>query len=249
MLETAISIFTGRPLPGFPPGPAFGPTLLIAAIDTYGGQPLVGPEDVRWDPRTLAMEITQDAGGLLGDYFDKLMANLEMLTTDHFTTSLPDFIRICNILGDEPGGDAPDWAELPEIGWALMEYTLLHGEDTEYQFHPEIAGYVRQKLIAEGVSQVPEIFAKITGKVGEWLTEPDTDAATVSDEPDMFADVYARQKEVTNQLISDLFQRVQTLFAQIAALPLSKPASLGWRQNALRELQRLFESENEDHHS
>lgn len=249
MFTTAISIFTGTPLPGFPPGPAFGPTLLIAAVDTYGGDVLLGPDETRWDPRTLAMEITQDAGGLLGDYFDKLMANIEILTTDHFTTSLPDFIRICNILGDEPGGDAPDWAELPEIGWALLEFTLLHGEDTVYQFHPEIAGYVRQKLIAEGVSRVPAIFDKITGKPGEWLTDPNTDASEVSDDPDLFADVYTRQKEVTDQLVSDLFQRVQTLFAQIAALPLSKPASLGWRQDALKELQRVFESENEDQHT
>lgn len=237
--KDAIAIFNGALIPGAPEEPMLAATLLLAAVDMYGGTVLLGADEDRWSPHTIEMEIAQDAGGLVDSYFGKLMTAIELLTTDHFTTSLPDFIRICNTLGDSPGGDSPDWAEPDEIAWALMEYSVIGGAEADYKFHPEIMAYTRKKLLGEGFTKVPDPLQLITGTPGEQLVTPGSDQDT-SDDPDIFADVQSRQEDLGHDLTRHVVGRLQLLLQQVGLLPVSTPHTKGWRENVLNEIKKVF---------
>lgn len=240
-----IEIFNGALIPGTPEKPMLASTLLLVAVDTYGGSVLLGDDETRWSPHTIEMEINQDAGGLVDAYFGKLMAACEMMTTDHFTTSLPDFMRLCNTLCESPGGDSPDWADADEMAWALTEYVILNGSKAHLKFHPEIAAYTRKKLLEEGFTRVPSILDKITGSPGEVLIPPGSDR-DLSEDPEMAADSNSNQAGLAQAVYDYVSERVQLLLQQIGLMALSSPVMKDWKQNVVTELHKVLTSDESD---
>ena len=72
---------------------SYATTLVLCFIDVYG------TEGLEWDPMTVRKEIEEDFNlKMPPKAFNKLMAGINVATTDQFYTSLPDFIDLCNIM-------------------------------------------------------------------------------------------------------------------------------------------------------
>lgn len=100
---------------------SYATTLLLCYMDAYGS------EGLDWDPMTIRHEIEEDYGVKLPNKsFNKLMAAINIATTDQFYTSLPDFIDLCNVLS----GDVldPRWfdpADPGECAWGMTEAMFI----------------------------------------------------------------------------------------------------------------------------
>jgi hypothetical protein len=105
----------------------FASVLLTLFIDKFG------TEGLQWDPATIAMEIEEDFHVELPQQsMDKLMVAIQLLTTDRFFKSLPDFINFCNILdGDTYNPDMWDPADAEEVAWGITEALLISPPDDE----------------------------------------------------------------------------------------------------------------------
>ena len=95
--------------------------LLIIVMDRLGSDVL------QWDPETISLELSQELGVELPPAnFNKLMAAIELVTSDVFYTSLPDFIRLCNVLYNGTlSALAFDPADAAEIAWGITEALLI----------------------------------------------------------------------------------------------------------------------------
>lgn len=75
---------------------AYATTLLLCYIDAYG------TEGLEWDPMTVRQEIEEDNNIKLSETnFNKLMAGINIASTDQFYKNLPEFIDLCNILSGD----------------------------------------------------------------------------------------------------------------------------------------------------
>ena len=106
---------------------SYATTLLLCYIDSYG------TEGLEWDPMTIRHEIEEDNNIRLSNKnFNKLMAAINVATTDQFYTSLPEFIDLCNILS----GDVldPRWfdpADPGECAWGITEALFISPPDRD----------------------------------------------------------------------------------------------------------------------
>lgn len=215
-------------------------TLLVSFIDTFGHQPILGTDDERWAPQTLSLEIAQMAGKLRPQNLDKLMAAVEVITTDSFTTSLPDFIRLCNLFADSPTDGTFDPAEPHEIAWALVETGVLLGGDAPPQFSPEIQGYVANALKDMGMTTTPAVFSSI-------VANPQTawhNAEALTDDPEMFAAAQGVEEGRVAEVDNFVMERFQRLLTEIDALNLRTPRAVHWRQQVGKELMKVFGRES-----
>ena len=227
--RTAVKVFNQ---------PAMATPLLLAFTDIFGLEPLVGDDEQRWDPQTIEMEMADISGGCLPQNLDKLMCAAEIVGTNNFERSLPDFIRICNVLADSPTDGTFDPAEVREIAWAVIEGGLLAGQRPV--FEPEIASYIAKMLKDEGFTAVPSPLDVVLPDpdVGWENTNQDTE------DPELFAMTQDANDGREQELSQYLSERLSRMIQEIQRLPLTAPQA-DWIQNISQELKALLTNENQ----
>ncbi len=134
---------------------AIATSLLLEFATKYGLSPLIdNDQDERWDPTTIQLNIVEDYGGLAPWNLAKLMTAVELILTDNFESSLPDFIRIVSILSDE-ASDEFDLIDPYEIAWANIEAQLIRGASKASDFSAEIRAFVVERLKQTGTQFSP----------------------------------------------------------------------------------------------
>jgi hypothetical protein len=191
----------------------FASVLLTMFIDRFG------LEALSWDPTTISMEIEDEFDVDLPQLaLDKLMTAIQILTTDRFYKSLPDFISFCNVLsGDAYRPDMWDPADAEEVAWGVTEAPLIYPpeDDDPEPFTDEIRSYIGAVLDSEGLVNPPDILrialrqARVSPNIGDF-----------SDDPMMFNAVYDLEEGKRQDIEQSIRFKTQLLVAQLRALNL-----------------------------
>lgn len=191
----------------------FASVLLTVFLDAFG------TEALEWDPGTIAMEIEDEFNvDLPQTSFDKLMAAIQILTTDRFYKSLPDFITFCNVLdGDEYRPDTFDPADAEEVAWGITEALLISPPDDNDPdpFSDEIRAYIGAVLDREGIINPPDIL-----RIALRVARVSPSIQDFSDDPAMFNAVYDLETGKTEDINRTIVLRTQLLAAQLGVLNL-----------------------------
>jgi hypothetical protein len=209
----------------------FASVLLTMFIDKFG------TEALQWDPATIAMEIEEEFNIEFSQQsMDKLMTAIQLLTTDRFFKSLPDFINFCNILdGDTYNPEMWDPADAEEVAWGITEAMLISPPDDEDEepFSNEIRSYIGSVLDSEGIINPPDILrialrtARVSPSVGDF-----------SDDPEMFNAIYDVEEGKKEDINQTIVMKTKLLAAQLAALNLEN----GKTQQVAEMLQRSLQN-------
>lgn len=191
----------------------FASVLLTLFMDRFGTEALT------WDPTTITLEIEEEFGVDLPQLpLDKLVVGIQLLTTDRFYKSLPDFISFCNVLnGDTYRPDMWDPADAEEVAWGITEALLIYPpEDNDPEpFTDEIRAYIGATLDREGLINPPDILrialrqARISPSIEDF-----------SDDPTMFNAVYDLEEGKRADIENTIRMRTKMLAAQFRALKL-----------------------------
>lgn len=191
----------------------FASVLLTLFLDRFG------TEALEWDPSTIALEIEEEFDVELSQLaMDKLMVAIQILTTDRFFKSLPDFIQFCNVLGgDRYHPETFDPADAEEVAWGITEALLISppDENDPEPFTDEIRAYIGRALDAEGLINAPDILrialrqARVSPSIEDF-----------SDDPEMFSAIYDVEASKTEEINQTIKIKTQILSAQLAALQL-----------------------------
>lgn len=189
----------------------FATVLLTIFVDKYG------TEGFQWSPETIAMEIAEDFNVQLSQpVFDRLMTAIDLVTSDSFYQSLPDFINQCNILsGDTYDPRTWDPADSLECAWGITEALLLSPPEDDNPFSDEIVGYIGKVLDEEGITNPPDVL-----KIAVRDKVPTNTVHEFSDDPIMFDSVYALETSKSDDITQALAGGLQRLATQLEALPL-----------------------------
>jgi hypothetical protein len=191
----------------------FGIVLLTVFLDRFG------TEALEWDPATITLEVEEEFDvDLPQAVFDKLMVAINILTTDSFYRSLPDFVVFCNVLsGDTYRPDTFDPADSAEIAWGLTEGLLIAPPDADNTepFSEEIRGYIGAVLDQEGVINAPDVLQIALRKANV------ADSANqFSDDPEMFNAIYDVEAGKTDEINKIIQQKAIMLVEQLQAIKL-----------------------------
>lgn len=191
----------------------FASVLLTMFIDRFGLEALT------WDPTTISLEIEEEFDVDLPQLaLDKLMVATQILTTDRFYKSLPDFIAFCNVLSGDPyRPDMWDPADAEEVAWGITEALLIYPpeDDDPEPFTDEIRAYIGAVLDSEGLINPPDILrialrqARVSPSIGDF-----------SDDPTMFNAVYDLEEGKRQDIEQSIRLKTQLLIAQLRALNL-----------------------------
>ena len=195
----------------------FASVLLTLFLDRFG------TEALQWDPTTITLEIEEEFGVDLSQLsLDKLFVAIQIMTTDKFYKSLPDFISFCNVLsGDTYRPDMWDPADAEEVAWGVTEALLLYPpEDNDPEpFTDEIRSYIGAMLDREGLINPPDILrialrqARVSPSIEDF-----------SDDPTMFNAVYDLEEGKRQDIEQTVRMRTKLMAAQFRALKLKTGA-------------------------
>lgn len=191
----------------------FASVLLTLFLDRFG------MEALDWDPATITLELEEEFDIKLPQLtLDKLLVAIQILTTDRFFKSAPDFIDFCNVLsGATYRPDMWDPADAEEVAWGITEALLISPPDEGDQepFVNEIRAYIGSVLDSEGMINPPDILrialrqARVSPTIDDF-----------SDDPEMFAAIYEVERGKTEDINQSILTKTQLLAAQLAALDL-----------------------------
>ena len=191
----------------------FASVLLAMYLDKFG------TEGLTWEPNTITLEIEEEFNVDLPQLaLDKLLVGIQILTTDRFYKSLPDFISFCNVLsGDTYRPDMWDPADAEEVAWGVTEALLIYPpEDNDDEpFTDEIRAYIGAVLDREGLINPPDILrialrqARVSPSIDDF-----------SDDPTMFNAVYDLEEGKRADIENTIRMRTKMLAAQFKALKL-----------------------------
>lgn len=191
----------------------FASVLLTMFLDRFGTEALT------WDPTTVTLEIEEEFDVDLPQLsLDKLMGAIQILTTDRFYRSLPDFVNLCNILsGDTYRPDMWDPADAEEVAWGITEALLIYPpeDDDPEPFSDEIRAYIGAVLDSEGLVNPPDILrialrqARVSPSIQDF-----------SDDPTMFNAVYDLEEGKRKDIEDAIRLKTKLLAAQLRALNL-----------------------------
>ena len=191
----------------------FASVLLTLFLDKFG------TEGMTWDPGTIALEVEDEFDVELPQLsLDKLVVGIQILTTDRFYKSLPDFISFCNVLsGDTYRPDMWDPADAEEVAWGVTEALLIYPpeDDDDEPFTDEIRAYIGSVLDQEGLINPPDILrialrqARVSPSIDDF-----------SDDPTMFNAVYDLEEGKRQDIEHTIRMRTRLLAAQFRALKL-----------------------------
>jgi len=191
----------------------FASVLLTLFLDKFG------IEALDWDPATITLEIEEEFDVELPQLaLDKLLVAIQILTTDKFFKSLPDFVTFCNVLGgDTYRPDMWDPADAEEVAWGITEALLISPpeDDDPEPFTDEVRGYIGAALDSEGIINAPDILriALRAARVSPNITD-------FSDDPTMFNAVYDLEAGKTEDINQSIRLKTDLLIKQMAALDL-----------------------------
>lgn len=191
----------------------FASVLLTLFLDKFG------IEALDWDPATITLEIEEEFDVELPQLaLDKLLVAIQILTTDKFFKSLPDFVTFCNVLGgDTYRPDMWDPADAEEVAWGITEALLISPpeDDDPEPFTDEVRGYIGAVLDSEGIINAPDILriALRAARVSPNITD-------FSDDPTMFNAVYDLEAGKTEDINQSIRLKTDLLIKQMAALDL-----------------------------
>ena len=196
---------------------SYATTLVLCFIDVYG------TEGLEWDPMTVRKEIEEDFNlKMPPKAFNKLMAGINVATTDQFYTSLPDFIDLCNIMS----GDTldPRWfdpADPGECAWGITEAMFISPPEREEEnpFAQDIVGYIAEVIKSHGIQNPPDVL-KI-GLRGDAAQIAENVAQTFSDDPEMYSAIWKVQQEKSDEIRAYVKDNLRSLLGQIEKLPLN----------------------------
>jgi hypothetical protein len=191
----------------------FASVLLTLFLDKFGTEALT------WDPTTITLEIEDEFNVDLDQLaLDKLVVAIQILTTNKFYKSLPDFISFCNVLsGDTYRPDMWDPADAEEVAWGVTEALLIYPpeDDDAEPFTDEIRAYIGSVLDREGLINPPDILrialrqARVSPSIDDF-----------SDDPTMFNAVYDLEEGKRADIENTIRMRTKMLAAQFSALKL-----------------------------
>jgi len=191
----------------------FASVLLTLYMDKFG------TEGLTWDPTTITLEIEDEFNVDLPQLsLDKLIVGIQLLTTDRFYKSLPDFISFCNVLsGDTYRPDMWDPADAEEVAWGVTEALLIYPpeDDDDEPFTDEIRAYIGATLDREGLINPPDILrialrqARVSPSIDDF-----------SDDPTMFNAIYDLEEGKRADIENTIRMRTKMLAAQFRALKL-----------------------------
>lgn len=195
----------------------FASVLLTLFLDRFG------TEALQWDPTTITLEIEEEFSVDLSQLsLDKLFVAIQIMTTDKFYKSLPDFISFCNVLsGDTYRPDMWDPADAEEVAWGVTEALLLYPpeDDDPEPFTDEIRSYIGAMLDREGLINPPDILrialrqARVSPSIEDF-----------SDDPTMFNAVYDLEEGKRQDIEQTVRMRTKLMAAQFRALKLKTGA-------------------------
>lgn len=187
--------------------------LLVMLVDTYGS------EAFTWDFTTIKMEVEEDFDLKLPQAnFDRLMVAINLLTTDDFYRSLPEFIAWCNILdGDRYDPRVFDPADSAEIAWGVTEALLIEPPEEDEPFTDEIRAYIGAVLDQEGIINPPDILRIALRDNPDLFATVQGD---FSDDVEMFEAIYGFEQSKTTAINEHVKMRLSHLAQQLEALPL-----------------------------
>ena len=185
--------------------------MLAIVVDLYGTDCFV------WDPRTLALELADDVGPVEPRNFDRLMVGINLITSDSFYQSLPDFINYCNVLaGDSYDPNMWDPADAVEIAWGITESALIDPPESDNPFSEEIIGYIQAVLDAEGIVHPPAILRLAANLENEQRVD-----GGFSDDPEMFSMVYEYERSKTDDIDNIVKNGLIALNQQLSSVNLT----------------------------
>jgi len=191
----------------------FASVLLTVFLDRFG------VEGLQWEPNTIVLEVEDEFDIDLPQIsLDKLLVAINIVTSDTFYRSLPDFIMFCNVLsGDTYRPDMFDPADSAEVAWGITEGLLLSPPEDEQDgpFGDEIRAYIGAVLDQEGIINAPDVLKIALRKANV------SDAANdFSDDPSMFNAVYDVEAGKSAEINNIMQAKVQMLLGQLQALQL-----------------------------
>lgn len=195
----------------------FATTLLVIAVDVYGLDAVAGSG--QWAPETLISELQEDFDIEIPRVNqDKLMAAINLVTSDDFYQRPAKFVQLCNVLAGSELDDSIDLADAMECAWGLTEAVLISPpEDLENPFNPEIYYYLGRVLDAEGIKEPPDLLRLA-------IRDTESGGADYSDmdveDPEMFAAEYSVQANKSKEISDMLEEQLLELFQQLQQLPL-----------------------------
>jgi len=209
----------------------FASVLLTVFLDAFG------TEALEWEPATISMEIEEEFGvDLPQATLDKLIVAINILTSDRFYRSLPDFIIFCNVLsGDTYRPDMFDPADSVEIAWGITEGLLIAPPDEgeEEPFSAEIRAYIGAVLDAEGIINAPDIL-----KIALRRANVSNAADEFSDDPDMFNAIYDVEAGKSENINAEIKERAIMMAEQLNALQLTNGSTAAVAQKLLASVGR-----------
>jgi len=222
----------------------FATVLLVLVLDLWGYECLFDKEDPErgpWHPTTFKSMLEEHFGvNLPKCNLDKLMAAITIKTTDMFFKNVDRFIVLANILsGDEFDPNTFEKADSVECAWAITEALLLEPPTQEEPetFCEEIRRYIGFVLRDEGYITPPDILKiAIDGDFKEHVRY------NFSDDPEMFAGIYAIQKEKTEEVEKVLHSSLLELHRQLGLLQLNEGSTAELEKN-IAEMLKLNQPE------
>ena len=205
----------------------FATTLVTIFVDTYG------TEGFQWSPETIAMEIDEDFNIEFPRVnFDRLLTGINLITSDDFYKSLPDFINYCNVLSGDTY-DPRTWnpASAVECAWGITESLMLSPPDEDDPFSEEIVSYIGHVLEEEGILTPPDVL-----KIAMRENKTQFVADEYSDDPIMFNAIFDFEQSKTEDINRAIRENLQALMRQLDALPLRSGTTKNVVNQALKNL-------------
>lgn len=208
---------------------SFATTLITVFVDNYK------TEGFTWSPETIEMEINDDFEiRIPRPNMDRLLTAINLITSDDFYKSLPDFINYCNILSGDTY-DPRNWdpATAVEVAWGVTEGVLLSPPDDndENPFTEEIVSYIGKVLDDEGIITAPDILRIATRENPATFVN-----AEFSDDPLMYNSIYDLEASKTDAINAAVKQGLAALSQQLSVLPLKGGSAAGAVTNMLNSL-------------
>ena len=191
--------------------------LVLLYIDRFADEAETPGEHIQWDPITIQslLETTYHVEPPQ-IVLDRLLAGLHILGTNTYATYPHDFIVTVNVLDGITSVQQEQHvipADTEAIAWGVTEMTLLLHEIPELS--PEVVGYIRSVLLADGLMSPPKVLKGLTGddELGISFEE-------FADDPVMFQAVSGFQQQKAEEVDRFVRERMDLLAQQLEALPL-----------------------------
>ncbi len=207
----------------------FATVLLVLLADqygpeAYGGDPEKGNDP--WTAETILMHVEEDFGVTMPQgNLDKLMVAIDLLTSDNFYQSMPDFVNWCNVLsGDTYDPNTWDPADSSEIAWGITEAFIIEPPQEEDPFSDEICAYIGAVLDSEGMMRPPDVLRLAKRDVMDLTGQV---SAEFSDDPEMYSSIYGLEASKTDDVNNYVKANIAALGHQLEQLPLTEGETKG----------------------